>query len=133
MEDRAMDGGGAHPAYLHSLSDMRLARALLARPASPEVQWDEGNAIREIDAAIREIKQASIDDGKPLEDHPPIDVNLHHRDRLRNARRLLHGAAADIEQREDNGWNNGLRGRALEHIRRAEQAVRQAIGDRDSE
>ena len=132
MADRAMDnsGGGDHPAYLHALSDLRFARALLQRPSSPEVRWDESNAIREIDAAIHEIKLASIDDGKPLEDHPPVDVNLHHRDRLRNAMRLLHGSADDIEHREDNGWARGVRGRALAHIRNAEFGVRDAIGDR---
>src|SRR5579872_2380176 len=102
-----------HPAYLHALSDLRYARALLERPARPDVKWDENAAIGEVDAAIREIKGASIDDSKPLEDHPPIDANVGHRDRLRNAMNLLHRSAGDIEQREDNGWNNGLRGRAL--------------------
>src|SRR5579859_5428022 len=62
----------AHPAYLHALSDLRAARAFLARPASVTVKWDENVAIREIDAAIAELKQAAIDDGKPLEDHPPV-------------------------------------------------------------
>jgi hypothetical protein len=55
---------GPHPAYLHALSDLRLARAYLDQIAWPPVQRDEEHAIREIDAAIGEIKQASIDDGK---------------------------------------------------------------------
>ncbi len=132
IEDRAMDGGGGgdHPAYLHALSDLRYARALLARPARPEVKWDENNALREIEGAIREIKEASIDDGKPLDEHPPIDANVGHRDRLRNAMNLLHSSAADIEQREDDKWSRGLRARALNHIRFAEKAVREAIEDR---
>jgi hypothetical protein len=130
-DQRAADNGvGDHPAYLHALTDLRYARFLLARPARPEVAWDESAAIREIDAAIREIKGAAIDDGKPLEDHPPIDANVGHRDRLRNAMDLLHKSAADIEQREDNGWAHGLRGRAIGHIRGAEQAVRNAFQDR---
>jgi hypothetical protein len=121
---------GAHPAYLHALSDMRLARALLERPARPDVKWDENGAVREIDAAINEIKHASIDDGKPLADHPPIDVHIGHRDRLRQAMRLLHGAARDIEQREDNAWNNGLRNRAVNHVRGAEKFISDAIQER---
>ncbi|HEY0254302.1 MAG TPA: hypothetical protein VGC41_22395 [Kofleriaceae bacterium] len=119
-----------HPAYLHALTDLRHARALLERPARPDVKWDENQAIREIDGAINEIKQASVDDGKPLSDHPPIDANINHRDRLRQAMELLRKSAADIDQREDNGWARGLRGRANGHIHNAENAVREAIGDR---
>lgn len=119
-----------HPAYLHALTDLRHARFLLERPAKPEVKWDENNAVREIDAAINEIKQASIDDGKPLEDHPPVDAHLKHRDRLKQAEELLHKAAADIDEREDNAWAKGLRGRANGHIHNAEHAVHEAMADR---
>ncbi|HTR51451.1 MAG TPA: hypothetical protein VMJ10_12135 [Kofleriaceae bacterium] len=120
----------AHPAYLHALSDMRTARALLERPARPEVKFDENNSIREIDAAINEIKQASIDDGKPLAEHPPIDAKWGHRDRLKEAQRLLHKAAQDIEEKEDNAWAKGLRARAIGHIRNAEFGIRDAMEDR---
>jgi len=120
-----------HPAYLHALSDMRLARALLERPVrGGDVKWDENRAISQVDAAIREIRQASIDDGKPLGDHPPVDLHAHHRDRLRQAAELLAKAAHDIEEREDNGYANGLRARALGHLRGAERAIRDAIEDR---
>jgi hypothetical protein len=120
----------AHPAYLHALTDLRHARALLERPAQPDVKWDENAAVREIDAAINEIKQAAIDDGKPLADHPPIDAHLAHRDRLRQAMELLHKSAADIDEHESNDWAKGVRGRANGHIRNAENAVNAAIGDR---
>src|ERR1700677_4720348 len=68
----------AHPAYLHALADLRDSRAHLERAgaASQTTAWDENVAIHEIDAAIGEIRQASIDDGKPLNDHPPVDVRL---------------------------------------------------------
>src|SRR5437763_1743950 len=56
-----------HPAYLHALTDLRHARAFLARPAGAMVKWDEKRAIHEIDEAIREIKSAAIDDGKSLD------------------------------------------------------------------
>ena len=121
---------GAHPAYLHALSDLRLARALLEKPAHADVKWDEQNGIREIDAAIGEIKGAAIDDGKPLSDHPPIDMKWNHHDRLKNAMEMLHNSAKDIEEKEDNAWAKGLRGRALGHIRNAEHAVKEAIEDR---
>jgi hypothetical protein len=121
---------GAHPAYLHALSDLRYARALLEKPAKAEVKWDEQNGIREIDAAINEIKQAAIDDGKPLGDHPMIDTKHNHKDRLREAEKLLHKAAQDIEEKEDNAWAKGLRARANGHIRNAEHAVHEAMEDR---
>ena len=123
-------GPGAHPAYLHAMSDLRHVRALLERTDPPEVKWDENNAIREIDAALNEIRQASIDDRKPLSDHPAVDVHMGHRDRLKRAEEMLHQAAADIESREDNNFAKGLRGRALGHIRQAEHAVHEAMIDR---
>ncbi len=123
-------GPGDHPAYLHALSDLRLARFLLEKPAKPEVKWDEQSAVREIDGAINEIKGASIDDGKPLTEHPPVDAKLSHRNRLRQAEELLHKAADDIEKREDDNWAKGLRGRANGHIRNAERAVHVAIEER---
>lgn len=124
-------GPAAHPAYLHALSDLRMARALLTRPArDAEVKWDENRAIGKLDAAIREIKDAAIDDGKPIEDHPPIDARMRHRDRIRAAVELLDKAARDIEQREDNGFARGLRGRAIGHIRDAARWSREAIEDR---
>jgi hypothetical protein len=121
----------SHPAYLHALTDLRMARALLMRPARDvEVKWDENRAIAKLDAAIREIKEAAIDDGKPTEDHPPIDARMRHRDRIRAAIDLLDKAARDIEQREDNGFARGLRGRAVGHIRDAVRWSREAVEDR---
>ena len=65
-----------HPVYLHALQDLRLARALLARPSKHgEVKWDEKKAIREVDAAMKEIRDAAIDDGKDIGDHEPVDVD----------------------------------------------------------
>jgi len=91
------DKPGEHPAYLHALEDLRHARGHLERPANvtPLTGWDERVAIAHIDDAIREIKQAAIDDGKNLDDHPAIDTHLGHRDRLKNAMDLLHASAAD--------------------------------------
>jgi len=125
------DKPGAHPAYLHALSDLRTARALLERPTRDvEVKWDENRSIGQIDAAIREIREAAIDDGKPLNDHPPTDVKLRHRDRMRAAIDVLEKAARDIEEREDNGFAKGLRGRAVGHIHDAVRFTREALEDR---
>jgi hypothetical protein len=119
-----------HPAYLHAITDLRLARALLEKPARPDVKWDEQNAIREIDGALKEIKEAAIDDGKPLSDHPAVDAKLNHRDRLKQAMELLRKSAKDVEEKEDNAFAKGLRGRAVGHIHNAEHAVHEAVEDR---
>jgi tetratricopeptide (TPR) repeat protein len=120
----------AHPAYLHALTDLREARFLLEKPDKPLVKWDENVAIREIDAAINEIKGAAIDDGKNLGDHPAPDAAWDHKGRLRRAMELLQQSARDIEQKEDNAFAKGLRNRAVKHINAAERMVREAMEDK---
>ncbi len=118
---------GPHPAYLHALSDLRLARAYLDQIAWPPVQRDEEHAIREIDAAINEIKMASIDDGKNLEDHPPIDVHMRPDGRFRKALELLDKAHNDTARAEDVPQARGMRDRAVVHIDQAHGTVDDAI------
>jgi hypothetical protein len=118
---------GPHPAYLHALSDLRLARAYLDQIAWPPVQRDEEHAIREIDAAINEIKRASIDDGKNLEDHPAIDARLRPDGRFRKALELLDKAHNDTAQAEDVPQARGMRDRAVHHIDEAHGTVDKAV------
>ena len=88
------DTPGKHPSYLHALSDLRHARAYLDKlAADDQIDNDSMRAIREIDAAIGEIKRAAIDDGKDLSDHPKIDTNLRRTDRFHKAIELLNKAA----------------------------------------
>jgi len=124
----AADTPGAHPAYLHALTDLRHARAHLDRLTPNErVDADEQRAIDAIDAAIREVKEAAIDDGKPLSDHPPVDAHWSHADRLRRAMELLDSAHKDIDERESDGFAKGLKKRALHHIDEARDAVHHAM------
>jgi hypothetical protein len=117
---------GKHPGYLHALTDLRTARWLLYhQPGDQKVYSDEDVAIQEIDAAINEIKRASIDDGKNLNDHPPVDVK-EHGSRLARAVETLRKAHSDIDQEEDNPDVRELRHRASEHIERATKAAERA-------
>ncbi|HEX4449618.1 MAG TPA: hypothetical protein VH143_02055, partial [Kofleriaceae bacterium] len=118
-----------HPAYLHALTDLRTARGYLRRPAHAMVKWDENRAIREIDAAINEIKRASIDDGKPLEDHPPVDDGMVWGNRLQKAYELIETARRDVNQAEENGAVAGLRNRAIGHIDLAARALQDGMAD----
>jgi hypothetical protein len=124
----AADTPGAHPAYLHALTDLRHARAHLDRMTpDARVDADEAHAIDEIDAAIREVKDAAIDDGKSLNDHPPVDAHWGRHERLRRAMELLDQAHDDIDQHESDGWARGLKHRALKHIDEARKSVHHAI------
>ena len=122
------DKPGRHPRYLHALSDLRHARAHLEFLAGSEKRdAEEERAIKEIDEAINVIKRASIDDGKDLNDHPPIDAHLDWRGRLHRALELVNKAHNDVAQEEDNSFAQGLQQRALEHIDKAHHHIEEAI------
>ena len=94
---------------------------------SDHVDDQEAAAIREINAAIGEIKQAAIDDGKNLDDHPSIDTHIDRRGRFRKALELLRKSYADIDKREDNDFARGLKRRALDHIAAAQSIIEQGV------
>src|SRR5208282_6596517 len=105
--------------YLHSLSDLRAARWFLYhQPGDSSVAADEDVAITHIDAAIGELKRASIDDGKDLNDHPAVDVK-EHGSRLLKSIETLKKAHGDIDHEEDNPDVRELRRHAIEHIDKA--------------
>jgi len=118
---------GRHPAYLHVLSDLRAARAHVERHDSGELRHEEKEAIHAIDDAINEIKKASIDDGKDLNDHPPVDAGLDYTGRLHRAKELLEKAHQDIAREEDNNFAQGLQQRAFGHIDKAIHEVDECI------
>ena len=122
------DKPGRHPRYLHALSDLRHARAHLEFLAGSEKRdAEEERAIKEIDEAINVIKRASIDDGKDLNDHPPIDAHLKRTGRYHRALELLDSAHKDATMEEDNPQSQGLQGRVIEHIDKAHRAVERLI------
>jgi hypothetical protein len=108
---------GAHPYYLHALADLRNARANLERKGGDrQMKWDEHDAVVAIDRAIHDIREASIDDGKNLEDHPPVDAREPRVGRLHKALAALRTARDDAAKEEDNAFANGLRAHALHDI-----------------
>jgi hypothetical protein len=118
------DEPGRHPAYLHALTDLRHARAHLeSQAATYHMDKEEQHAINEIDKAINEIKRASIDDGKNLNDHPPVDAHMGRAGRFHRAMELLDKAHNDIAREEDDPSVRGLRNRALLHIDEAHRIV----------
>jgi hypothetical protein len=125
---RANNNFGEHPYYLHALSDLRAARWMIEhRPGNWAQTMDETDAVKQIDAAIGEIKKASIEDGKNLEDHPPVDERNEHMGRLHEAIDYLRKARQDISHDEDNKFAQGLQARAYMHIDAAISSSRRAI------
>jgi hypothetical protein len=121
---KAQEVPGPHPHYLHALSDLRAARHYLNDGwAWDAVRREDNDAIREIDAAIGEIKRAAIDDGKTLNDPFPIDTHLSPHDRFRKAIELLWSAHNDLAKAEDVPESRGLRDRAIMHIDEAHRIV----------
>ena len=113
-----------HPGYLHALSDLRMARFLLQRDhPGPKDQF----AVDEIDRAITEIKQASIDDGKDVNDHPPVDASWDEHGRFHKALEMLDRARHDISEHEDNAYAQGLQHRALYHVEKAHHFVKEIV------
>ena len=123
--DSQADAQRRHPAYLHALSDLRLARAYLDRlTPSERIDEDQRMAIREIDFAIQDIRKAAIDDGKDLRDHAPVDANIQPRNRFQKAHEALAAAMRDVDQEEDDPRVRDLKHRSMEHIRLANDTIR---------
>ncbi len=69
-----------------------------------ELRHAEKEALHAVDDAISEIKKASIDDGKDLNDHLPVDAGLDYMGRLRRAKELLEKARQDIAREGDHSF-----------------------------
>jgi hypothetical protein len=116
-----------HPRYLSAIADLRYARALLYRPDWRDVMRDQRAAVDEIDRAISEAKQAAIDDGKNIDDHPPIDRGLGWEGRFRKAMELLDAASRDLSFEEDNRNASAWRGAAMHNVQNAKDYVARAM------
>jgi hypothetical protein len=121
--------GGAHPRYLHAISDLRYARALLYRSDWRDVMRDQRHAVEEIDRAIDEAKRAAIEDGKNIDDHPPLDARLGWEGRFRKAAELLDSALRDLSFEEDNRGAREWRAAARANVERARALVAKAMRD----
>jgi hypothetical protein len=107
---------GPHPAYLHAMSDLRFARALLAVPEEYSTIPAQRRAIAHIDHALGDLRHAAYADELPVYEPQPVDVSRPRIDRVREATRALDRARADIERFESNGFAAGWRDAARRDI-----------------
>ena len=119
----------AHPHYTKALTDLRLARALLMVPDDTPARKFAATAAGDIEQAMAEIKRASIDDGKSVDDHPPIDANVSHRDRLHEVQALIESADRDLNAEEDDKAALGWRAKAIKDVADAHAFVLAAVNN----
>jgi len=118
-----------HPRYLSAIANLRYARALLFRPDWRDVMRDQRAAVEEIDHAIGEAKRAAIDDGKNIDEHPPVDVRAGWEGRFRKAMEVLDAAMSDLSFQEPNRGAAEWRTAALANVQRARGLVQKAMRD----
>jgi hypothetical protein len=118
-----------HPHYTKALTDLRLARDLLTAPDSGKAEGFERTAVGDINQALDEIHHAAIDEGKPMDDHPPIDANVSHKDRLHEILTLVESASRDLAIDEDDQKASGWRDRAVKDTADARAFVMAAIAN----
>jgi hypothetical protein len=125
------DTPGAHPRYLHALSDLRLARAHVARvmavTPNGRMYAEEGRALDQIDHALTEVTDLAADTGKSLNDQPAVDQRQAPADHMRAALQLLDEAQRDVDEHESDPRLHELKHRAVQYIEEARRAVRHAI------
>ncbi len=129
----AAGAGNQHPAYLHALSDLRRAYALIEhRPGDKAVNGQEEFAKSAISKAIDDVKRASVDDGKSLKDIPPPQASADHSGRLHEAADLLREVRSDIDREEDDPKAKSAQQAALKDVEAALEATKQGITDVES-
>jgi Fibrinogen beta and gamma chains, C-terminal globular domain len=125
-------GPGVHMAYLHALQDLRAARANLDHlRGDAQVHWDEQRALDSVVQVIRDIKQASIDDGLSVDMHPLVDPQLPRAERLHRALAALKAARNEISRDEDEAFAHGIRGKVLPAVDAAIVLAEKGIDEAD--
>ena len=109
--------------YLKALGELRTARAWLDGWQVDQTRREDVRAIAEIDAALELVKHASIDDGKALSNHPPVDLGMSPKDRLKQANSWIWKAHLDLEHAADVEQERGLRERVLRRVDQAHYIV----------
>jgi len=121
---------GRHPGYLHAIQDLKKARGLISHPDHVNVEADENRAVREIDACLHDLEEASWLDHKDRFLPVLPDAGLDFKGRLHKGLELLRKAHDDMDKEEDDPAAVGFRDRANKHVDRAIGFTRRAIGDK---
>lgn len=121
---------GAHPQYRHALADLRRAHHDIAvKGLDDDTKHPHDKAcLQHIEDAINDIKQAGVDDGKPMQDAVPGDP-VDHAGRLHRAEQDLNHALKDALKEESNKSNLLGKNSALHLQKRASDDIKLAISE----
>jgi hypothetical protein len=115
---------GQHPAYLHAITDLRHARALLrAHFGNPTHAQAASAALAEIDHAIGDLKHAAGANGLNEGEEPPADASLPPLGRFHRAYDYLRQAHTDAIGHETDPNAVPSRDGAIHHIDAATQII----------
>ncbi len=116
-----------HPHYLEALGGLRDARWLVIHAviSDPAQAKEQRNAVAEIEAAIKEINDASIDDGRNPEyaPHAVDNAAISDKNRLKSAMDYLHAADKNILHKDPNAVSENLQISSHAHIKEAERSI----------
>ena len=122
--------GQKHQGYVHTLEDLRMARALLQRAGDQNQNGPQDEvtlAIGNIDGAIDQInKEANIKGGRSPK-LPAIDKHMQWSERLATSMRMLDKAMLDCSKEKDDSGSTGLRQDVLSRLDQAHDRIRVAI------
>ena len=123
----AVPAQAQHPAYMHALSNLRQARALLQTDSRSGFREEKNRAMDEIDRAIQEVRRAVREEGRESRWTPPPATQGDPDRPLRSAMTLLDEAHGDVARGVDTSDYRGLQNRALRHIDEARRALGHAM------
>ena len=123
----AVPAQAQHPAYMHALSNLRQARALLQTDSRSGFREEKNRAMDEIDRAIQEVRRAVREEGRESRWTPPPATQGDPDRSLRSAMTLLDEAHGDVARGVDTSDYRGLQDRALRHIDEARRALGHAM------
>ena len=118
------DHASNYLAYRHALYNLRAARWMLVhRPGNWQQATEEPEAVKQIEAAIYEITRVGIDDGKAMEDDPPVDEHPDHVSHIKAAYDFLRKAREDVANGEEDIHTRLLQGYVYTYIDEARRNV----------
>ena len=124
----AANAQGQHPYCLQALSKVKAARWLLLQHIDGKAMThNEKEALRQINVVIREINEASIDDGKGPNDHPTVPEGRDGNANLQQCIKFLKKAKNDLLHEDDSQFAGGLRDRSVRNCDEAIKFVEQAM------
>jgi hypothetical protein len=123
--------GHHHPGYQHAMDDLRLALALLQRPAGAQAvnkSPDEVSlTITDIEGAVKEISEEVGPDLGKTHETPRFDARMPWKDRLVQSLRLLERAELEYGKEKGSDGKAGSKAKAFDLLDEAHTRISVAI------